>query len=103
MEIRIFQHKEGKAPFEIWLGKLRDKRAKAKILVRLDRIKMGNFGDIKAVGGGVQELRVKVGKGYRVYLGMKESQVVILLCGGDKATQQDDIKQAKKYWSECNG
>ena len=102
MEIRIFRQKNGRVPFELWINQLRDKRAKAKILVRLDRISTGNFGDVKSVGGGVSELRVNEGKGYRVYFGREGNKVVILLCGGDKSTQQTDIQQAMKFWREYN-
>jgi putative addiction module killer protein len=90
-------------PFDLWINQLRDRRAKAKILVRLDRIANGNFGDVKSVGNGVSELRIKEGKGYRVYFGREGNRVVILLCGGDKSSQQSDIKQAMKFWREYNG
>ncbi len=102
MEIRIFRQKDGKVPFELWMNQLRDKRAKVKILIRLDRVVLGNLGDIKPVGEGVSELRIDEGKGYRVYFGRQGNKVIILLCGGDKSSQQRDIKQAKKYWSEFN-
>ena len=98
MKINIYQAEDGKVPFEIWLASIRDKRAKAKILIRLDRVQLGNFGDSKSVGQGVSELRINEGKGYRVYYGRKETEIVLLLCGGDKATQQTDIQLAKKYW-----
>ena len=98
MRINIYQAEDGKVPFEIWLANMRDKRARAKILIRLDRVQLGNFGDSKSVGQGVSELRISEGKGYRVYYGRKEGEIVLLLCGGDKATQQTDIQLAKKYW-----
>ena len=100
MEIRIFRQKDGRVPFELWMNQLRDKRAKAKILIRLDRVALGNLGDIKSVGERVSELRIDEGKGYRVYFGRQGNKVIVLLCGGDKSSQQKDIKQAKKYWCE---
>ena len=103
MQIRIFRLKDGRMPFDLWINQLKDRRAKAKILVRLDRMTAGNFGDVKSVGGGVSELRIKEGKGYRVYFGREGNKVVILLCGGDKSTQQSDIKQAMEFWREYNG
>ena len=78
-----------------WLDNLRDSRAKARIIARLDRMEMGNFGDIRPVGGGVNELRIHYGPGYRVYFVQRGPVVVVLLCGGDKRTQQADIAKAK--------
>jgi len=98
MEIRLYQLEDGKVPFNLWMDNLRDKRAKAKILIRLDRLLLGNLGDTKSVGEGVSELRVNEGKGYRLYYGLEGKEIVILLCGGNKATQQSDIKLAKRYW-----
>ncbi len=100
MKINIYQDEDGKVPFSIWLANIRDKRARAKILIRLDRVQLGNFGDSKSVGQGVSELRINEGKGYRVYYGRKETEIILLLCGGDKATQQTDIQLAKKYWRQ---
>ena len=70
--------------FAKWMVNLRDIRAKARILARLDSVRLGNIGDIKSVGGGVSEMRVDVGPGYRVYFTRRQRVVVILLCGGDK-------------------
>jgi putative addiction module killer protein len=83
------------AEFEKWQFKLRDMLAKQRIAARLARIAAGNFGDVKPVGSGVLELRIFYGPGYRVYLTKRRSEVVILLCGGDKSTQQKDIERAK--------
>ena len=83
-----------------WLKGLRDKRAKARIAIRVDRIEEGNFGDHKSVGDGVSELRIGVGKGYRVYYTIRNSSVVILLCGGDKSSQQQDIQRAQRMAGE---
>jgi putative addiction module killer protein len=82
--------------FNHWLEALRDKSAKAIIAGRIQRISLGNFGDSKPVGDGVSELRIDFGPGYRVYFTKRGKAVVILLCGGDKATQKRDIAQAKR-------
>jgi len=80
--------------FADWLDGLRDARAKARILVRLRRLSLGNFGDWKSVGSGAFELRVDYGPGYRVYLTRQGDSVVILLAGGTKKSQNRDIKRA---------
>ena len=101
MEIKLNQLDDGKVPVDSWLRNIKDKRAKAKILIRLDRLLTGNFGDTKPVGQGVSELRINEGKGYSLYYGREGNVIVVLLCGGDKATQQSDIKLAKKYRRKC--
>ena len=98
MEIRRYQLAEGKVPVSDWLGSLRDQRARAQIEIRVRRMAIGNFGDCKPVGDGVLELRVDAGAGYRLYCGRHGQTLVILLCGGDKASQPADIKRAKDYW-----
>ncbi len=82
--------------FSKWLDGLRDRRAKARIQARIDRVEMGNFGDVAPVGEGVSELRIFYGPGYRVYFTQQGSVVVILLSGGDKSTQTSDIARAKE-------
>jgi putative addiction module killer protein len=81
--------------FGKWLSDLRDIRAKARILARLESARLGNLGDIRSVGDGVSELRIDVGAGYRVYFTRRQRVVIILLCGGDKSTQSKDIARAK--------
>jgi len=81
--------------FAKWLVSLRDIRAKARILARLDSARLGNLGDSHSIGGGVSEMRIDVGAGYRVYFTRRQKVVVILLCGGDKSTQTKDIARAK--------
>jgi putative addiction module killer protein len=86
------------ATFDRWLSSLRDPKAVARIQVRLDRLSMGNFGDVKPVGSGISEMRIDYGPGYRV-----GRLLVLLLCGGDKSTQSKDIQQAKAIatqWKE---
>ncbi|MES2886051.1 MAG: type II toxin-antitoxin system RelE/ParE family toxin [Pseudomonadota bacterium] len=83
------------ASFDRWLSALRDIRAVARIQVRLDRIASGNPGDVKPVGDGISELRIDYGPGYRVYFMRRGLLVVVLLCGGDKSTQAQDIAKAR--------
>jgi putative addiction module killer protein len=80
--------------FKTWLRSLKDRRAKARIEVRIKRISLGNFGDVEPVGNGVSELRIDYGAGYRVYFVKRGNIIVILLCGGDKSTQSKDIRKA---------
>jgi len=82
--------------FKDWLAGLRDRQARARITVRLARLAEGNAGDIKSVGGGIAELRIDHGPGYRVYLTQRGSVLVILLVGGDKTTQDRDIATARQ-------
>lgn len=82
--------------FDRWLRKLRDKEGVQRINDRLDRVAQGNVGDAKSVGGGVSELRLSFGPGYRVYYTERGTTVIVLLCGGDKSSQDGDIKRAQK-------
>jgi putative addiction module killer protein len=92
---------EKTAVFEKWFTKLKDQRAKAKILFRIQRIQdQGNFGDFESVGSGILELRIHYAKGYRIYLKDVNGRIVILLNGGDKSKQQKDIAKAKQVWIE---
>jgi putative addiction module killer protein len=100
IELRRYQLEEGDVPVTEWLCGLRDVRARAQIEVRLRRVSTGNFGDCKAVGEGVAELRLDIGAGYRVYYGKHGQTLVILLCGGDKGSQKADITRAKAYWAD---
>ncbi|MFI3137460.1 MAG: type II toxin-antitoxin system RelE/ParE family toxin [Methylococcaceae bacterium] len=86
--------------FAKWLAGLRDQRAKTAIYRRIDRAEAGNLGDIKPVGDGVSEMRLDVGAGYRVYFTVRGDVLVVLLAGGDKSTQQADIKRAIKLSKE---
>ena len=84
----------------LWLKQLRDTVAKTQIVKRVNRIELGNFGDHKPCRDGVWELRVDVGAGYRVYYAIAGSNVVLLLCGGDKRTQDADIDRAVSNWQD---
>jgi putative addiction module killer protein len=81
--------------FRDWLGNLRDRQARLRIVDRLKRLAGGNAGDAKSVGDGVQELRLQFGPGYRVYYTWRDGALIILLCGGDKDSQDRDIAKAK--------
>jgi putative addiction module killer protein len=86
--------------FAAWLDGLRDRRAAERIAMRIVRLEAGLFGDTRSVGSGVSELRVDYGPGYRVYFTRRGSEIVILLCGGDKSSQSRDIKAAIKMATE---
>lgn len=100
MDLRRYLTAEGRCPFQEWFDRLRDQRAQQRIDARLARVAVGNFGDAKGVGGGVMELRVDYGPGYRVYLARNGEQWVLLLGGGDKSTQAGDIQEAKQRWAD---
>ena len=99
-EIRRYITPDGKIPFSEWYYSLRDTKARLKIEVRLERVELGNLGDHQSVGEGVFELRIDYGPGYRVYFGQAGRTIVLLLCGEDKSTQQQDIRKAKEYWAD---
>ena len=99
-EIQRYITSEGRIPFAEWLASLRDREARARINSRLGRVRLGNLGDCRSVGEGVCELRIKYGPGYRVYFGQIGTTIVLLLCGGDKSTQVEDILKAKEYWTD---
>lgn len=85
--------------FDKWLRKLKDLRAKAKILFKIQKLEIyEHFGDCKPVGEGIHELRIDYDKGYRIYFKEREGKIIILLVGGEKSTQQKDIEKAKKIW-----
>ncbi|HPX62089.1 MAG TPA: type II toxin-antitoxin system RelE/ParE family toxin [Deltaproteobacteria bacterium] len=88
IEIRKTEH------FANWLDNLRDIQAKARVLVRVERLASGNAGDVKPVGEGVSEMRISYGPGYRVYFIQRGSELIVLLAGGDKSSQSRDIKTA---------
>ena len=100
-EIELLLYHRGKsAPFSDWLASLKDARAVGIVRARLNRIRLGNFGDCRSVGGSVQELRIDYGPGFRVYFGRRNSFVVVLLLGGSKKSQAKDIEIARRLWRE---
>jgi len=94
-------HIEKTTEFDRWLRKLRDLKAKAIILFRIQKLETdGHFGDCKPVGDGIRELRVNFAKGYRVYFKEKDGKIIVLLIGGNKSSQPQDIKKAKAIWKK---
>jgi len=96
----VYADENGKEPFTDWLYNLRDSMGRKRILARVARLAHGNYGDCEPVGEGVSELRMFFGPGYRVYFGEDVHNVVVLLCGGDKGSQDQDIREAKTCWKE---
>lgn len=89
--------------FDAWLRGLRDRRAAFRIIARIERLVSGNPGDVKALGGGLSEMRIDYGPGYRVYFVRRGAVVVVLLCGGDKGSQRQDIERARvlaEHWKD---
>jgi putative addiction module killer protein len=99
-ELYYYQIATGERPFVDWLAELADRQARAMIEARLARVAAGNLGDVETVGEGVMELRVDWGPGYRIYFARIGQVIVLLLCGGDKRTQQKDIRRAKAYFED---
>lgn len=99
-QVIVYQDENGKEPFTDWLNDLRDQKGRRVILKRIGRLEQGLYGDCEPVGEGVSELRIFLGPGYRVYFGEEDGHIVVLLCGGDKGSQDRDIKVAKEYWKE---
>lgn len=97
MEIRFYMNSDGKCPFEEWLGSLKDSKARMRVRARIARLEVGNFGDCKGLRGGVQEIRIDYGPGYRVYLSRQGKVIVLLLCGSDKSEQDRAIEKAIDY------
>lgn len=99
---RILKYKtEGdRCPFDEWLAGLRDKRTQAVVSNRLIRVAQGSFGLCRKLDGGIQELKVDFGPGFRVYFAEDGESLVVLLCGGDKSTQSKDIEKAREYWAD---
>ena len=98
MEIREFLDSTGHSPFASWFDRL-DPHAAAKVTVALSRMEAGNLSNAKSVGEGVQEYRIAWGPGYRLYFGRDGDVLIILLCGGTKQRQQDDIAEARAHWA----
>ena len=96
-EIRLYQTSAGTVPFSEWFDRLGDIRTQQRIDARLARMRVGNFGDAKAIGGGVFELRLDFGARYRIYFGQEGRRIVILLCGGDKSSQSGISRRLNSF------
>lgn len=99
-QLREYLEPGGCSPFSDWLTGLRDVRTRARIRTRLERAILGNLGDYTSVGGGVYEMRLFQGPGYRIYFGLESANIVVLLCGGSKDSQRRDIRWAKTLWAD---
>ena len=99
-KLQFHRMPNGHEPFPEWFESIRDPKISTRIQRRLDQLELGNPGDCRAVGGGVLELRLHFGPGYRIYFGEIDNTIVLLLCGGDKSSQTRDIRRAKTYWLE---
>ncbi len=97
-----YETNDGDCPLREWLNEL-DGVIHARIEARLKRVALGNLGDVKPVGQGVNELRLTFGSGYRVYFGQHGEEIIVLLCGGDKSSQSNDVELAKTYWLDFKG
>jgi|GEM_PF-95873 len=98
--LTVYQDADGNEPFTNWLNSLRDVQGRKRISARLRRLEQGNYGDCEPIGKGLSELRMFFGPGYRVYFGEEGDNIVLLVCGGDKSSQTQDIEAAKAYWKE---
>lgn len=96
-QIIIYTDENGHEPYCSWIDSLKDKKGQQRIRTRIRRLAEGHYGDCNSVGEGVLELRMFFGPGYRVYFCEDADNIVVLLCGGDKDTQSQDIKNAKAY------
>jgi putative addiction module killer protein len=95
-QVEYYVKENGETPLTIWINRL-DNMTQARIVIRFSRMEFGNLGVTNSVGDGVQELKYRLGPGYRVYYFQVDQKVILLLCGGDKSTQQKDIEKAKEY------
>jgi putative addiction module killer protein len=97
--LRYYRTVNNKDPLGEWL-RLLPKEAAGRVMIRLERLRLGNFGDARALGKGLSELRIDTGPGYRVYFVVEGKSTVVLICGGDKSTQKKDIRRAREYLAD---
>jgi len=101
--VRNYVTPDGREPWLEWLRRLRDRKVRSIIRNRINRLRLGNFGDSRHLGEGLYELRIHYGAGYRIYCGERGGTLILLLCGGTKRTQDRDIQQARTYWQDAQG
>ena len=94
--IEVYETRDKKRPLDSWLDKL-NSTVKYNIIVKLERIELGNFGSCKTLGDGISEIKIDIGPGYRIYYSIIGLKIILLLCAGNKKTQQRDIQRAKEY------
>ncbi len=99
-DVIVYATKSGKEPYTQWIKELKDISTATRIMKRVGRLSLGNMGDYKSLGGGIFELRLDFGSGYRVYFGRDGEKIIVLLCAGSKRTQAQDIKKARAYWAQ---
>lgn len=97
-EIEYYLLPNGNSPFQEWYKALKSEKIKAVVLKRLARVRLGNLGEYRSVRDGVYEFKIDFGPGYRIYFGQEGTKLIILLCAGEKRTQQKDIRKAHEYW-----
>ena len=97
-EVQFYRTPNGREPFTEWFHAIRESKTRYRIQRQLERLEEGNFGDYQSVGGGIFELRIHFGAGYRIYFGEVDNIIVLVLYGGDKSSQSRDIERAKTYW-----
>lgn len=100
IQIKAFETDNGKEPFSSWFNKIKDKKTKTKILIRLERVKYGNYGYHKRLKSDFLELKERILGGLRIYIGEHNENSIILLLGGNKSSQKKDIQKALEYWKE---
>lgn len=99
-EIQYYETPNGKLPAKEWLSSLKDGLSQAILYKRIRQAGLGQFGKIRNIGDGISELKIDYGPGFRIYYGIHEDKLILILMGGSKRTQESDIKKAKAYWTE---
>ena len=98
LEVKYYRDSKGRSAFLDWFDSLDDRMHQNRIMIRLDRLRKGNFGDYSSLGGGLHELRMHFGPGYRIYFGLLDKKVVLILAGGSKRSQEQDIDEVRHVW-----